>query len=281
MAKIVIDRGTLIVETEQPDTHWRSCIEIPIAHVEGASIDRALARRCACVATDDDGDLGFLHIASLAGNGEQVVCAVHDCERAISIRLRNERFTRLVVDVDDPDDALTAIEHAIRREQLPASTLAFLLGALESDETLSAAIEGLWKTSVRAQVAPAGANLLDVARDALGDSAFAGAMAAGQAASRDVLRDLRPRLAGQPERSVTTVHHHPMINARLSARERQVLERLAEGNSNQQIAVKLDIAERTARYHVTSIFNKLGADNRTHAVALAAQMGLLNLGLFA
>ncbi len=61
----------------------------------------------------------------------------------------------------------------------------------------------------------------------------------------------------------------------LSEREREVLRLVAEGLSNQQIAEKLVISERTARFHVTSIFNKLGADNRAQAVALAAERGLL------
>ena len=50
---------------------------------------------------------------------------------------------------------------------------------------------------------------------------------------------------------------------------------MAEVLSNQPIADRLVISERTVRSHVTSIFNKLGADNRAQAVALAAQNGLL------
>ncbi len=61
----------------------------------------------------------------------------------------------------------------------------------------------------------------------------------------------------------------------LSDRERQVLGLVAEGLANKQIARQLGITERTVKFHVTSILNKLGADNRAHAVALAAQRGLL------
>ncbi len=63
--------------------------------------------------------------------------------------------------------------------------------------------------------------------------------------------------------------------AALSARERDVLRRVAGGRSNKQIAHALGITERTVKFHVTSILNKLGADNRAQAVALAAQRGLL------
>ena len=61
----------------------------------------------------------------------------------------------------------------------------------------------------------------------------------------------------------------------LSARELAVLRLVAAGQSNQQIAESLGISERTVKFHVTSIFNKLGADNRAQAVALAGRRGLL------
>jgi DNA-binding NarL/FixJ family response regulator len=61
----------------------------------------------------------------------------------------------------------------------------------------------------------------------------------------------------------------------LSARELAVLRLVAAGQSNQQIAASLAISERTVKFHVTAIFNKLGADNRAQAVALAGKRGLL------
>ncbi len=62
----------------------------------------------------------------------------------------------------------------------------------------------------------------------------------------------------------------------LSARERGVLRLVAAGLSNRQIAAALSISERTVKFHVTAIFNKLGAENRAGAVALAAERGLLS-----
>ncbi len=61
----------------------------------------------------------------------------------------------------------------------------------------------------------------------------------------------------------------------LSERERQVLGLVADGLTNQQIGERLAITERTVRFHVTSLFNKLGADNRAQAVAIANRLGLL------
>lgn len=62
---------------------------------------------------------------------------------------------------------------------------------------------------------------------------------------------------------------------RLSGREREVLRLVAEGKSNKEIAAKLRITERTAKFHVTAIFNKLGAENRAQAVAIAAERHLI------
>ena len=54
-----------------------------------------------------------------------------------------------------------------------------------------------------------------------------------------------------------------------------MLRLVAEGLPTKQIALSLSISERTVKFHVNSIFHKLGADNRAQAVALAAQRGLL------
>jgi DNA-binding NarL/FixJ family response regulator len=61
----------------------------------------------------------------------------------------------------------------------------------------------------------------------------------------------------------------------LSEREREVLRLVAEGLPTKQIAVSLSISQRTVKFHVNSIFHKLGAENRAQAVALAVQRGLL------
>ncbi|HEX6480661.1 MAG TPA: response regulator transcription factor [Ktedonobacteraceae bacterium] len=63
----------------------------------------------------------------------------------------------------------------------------------------------------------------------------------------------------------------------LTERELEVLSLLAQGMPNKEIATKLTISERTAKFHVSSIMGKLGATNRTEAVSLAAQKGLITL----
>ena len=70
--------------------------------------------------------------------------------------------------------------------------------------------------------------------------------------------------------------HMPPYEA-LTERELEVLNLLAQGMPNKEIASQLVISERTAKFHVSSIMGKLGATNRTEAVSLAAQKGLITL----
>ncbi len=63
--------------------------------------------------------------------------------------------------------------------------------------------------------------------------------------------------------------------ASLSDREAQVLEGVARGERNKEIAGRLGISERTVKAHLASVFNKLGVDSRAGAVSVALQNGLL------
>lgn len=78
------------------------------------------------------------------------------------------------------------------------------------------------------------------------------------------------------EKVVARLTEPPPVEAeRLSARELEVLGLLAEGATNKEVAVRLHIAERTVKAHVTSIFNKLGVNSRAEAVAVALRSGIL------
>lgn len=77
---------------------------------------------------------------------------------------------------------------------------------------------------------------------------------------------LDPRVASR----VVALSHAP----RLSPREREVLRLVAAGKSNKEIARELGVTERTIKFHVTGILNKLGASNRTEAAAIAQRLGV-------
>jgi len=55
----------------------------------------------------------------------------------------------------------------------------------------------------------------------------------------------------------------------LTDREREILERVAEGDSNKEIAVRLQISEKTVKHHMTNILQKLQARNRVEAALIA------------
>lgn len=60
--------------------------------------------------------------------------------------------------------------------------------------------------------------------------------------------------------------------AALTAREREIMDLLAQGHDNRIIAARLRIAEKTARNHVSSVFRKLGVSSRAQAVAFARDL---------
>jgi DNA-binding NarL/FixJ family response regulator len=61
----------------------------------------------------------------------------------------------------------------------------------------------------------------------------------------------------------------------LSERELEILQMVASGKSNRAVAEQLSISENTVKYHLKNILQKLGVSNRTEAVTLAMQKGLL------
>jgi DNA-binding NarL/FixJ family response regulator len=89
---------------------------------------------------------------------------------------------------------------------------------------------------------------------------------------------LAERLLGQ--RNVQSVLTQPLAESLaepLTAREREVLDLVSQGLSNKLIARALQISEHTVKFHVSSIYTKLGASCRTDAVSRGARYGLITL----
>jgi DNA-binding NarL/FixJ family response regulator len=59
----------------------------------------------------------------------------------------------------------------------------------------------------------------------------------------------------------------------LTLRERDVLEGIAEGLDNAEIALSLKLSEKTVRNHITRVFDKIGVDHRYQAIVLAREAG--------
>jgi DNA-binding NarL/FixJ family response regulator len=69
--------------------------------------------------------------------------------------------------------------------------------------------------------------------------------------------------------------------AGLTERERSILEALAKGKSNDEIAKELWVTQQTVKFHLTNIYRKLGVKNRTEATRIAYQHGLVESPIYA
>jgi DNA-binding NarL/FixJ family response regulator len=168
------------------------------------------------------------------------------------LRLAAERRPAVaLVDLAMPElDGATAI--ARLREAAP-ETRALVLTAFDSDERIIGAIEAgargyLLKGAPRAEIFAA-VRLV----------AEGGSLLQPLVAARLVARVARPAAPA------------------LTARELEVLRLVAQGRANKEIAAALGVTERTVKFHLSAIMGRLGAANRTEAVALAAQLGLIEL----
>lgn len=119
-----------------------------------------------------------------------------------------------------------------------------------------------------------------------GDEAIARALRAGAQAyllktalHEDLLKAIRVVHAGKkhipPDIADRLAQRLP--DSELSSREIEVLELIAKGMSNREIAGTLFIAEGTVKFHVINILNKLNANDRTMAVTIALQRGVIFL----
>ena len=117
-------------------------------------------------------------------------------------------------------------------------------------------------------------NIRAVLPPAAGDAVIAAALRLAAAGFRIVPADPVPApIFGNGELALTA--RLPTAGIALTQREQQVLALLAEGAPNKLIARRLDISVHTAKFHVAAILQKLGAVNRTDAIAIAMREGLV------
>jgi DNA-binding NarL/FixJ family response regulator len=83
-----------------------------------------------------------------------------------------------------------------------------------------------------------------------------------------------PQRKAEPTAHTEKSPHQPC--AAITPREKTVLKLLAQGKRNQEISEALGITERTVKFHVSSLFCKLKAKNRTELVLLALQRDLVD-----
>jgi len=78
-----------------------------------------------------------------------------------------------------------------------------------------------------------------------------------------------------PEIAIKMAEHHG--DDALTEREIEILRQVAAGNANKMIADNFSISEQTVKAHMRNILSKLGANDRTHAVTIALQRGIIEI----
>ena len=163
----------------------------------------------------------------------------------------------VLLDLEMP--GLDGVEALAQMRQVAPAVRAIVFTAFDTDERIVGAV----------QAGAQGYLLKGVPRDEL----FHAIRVVSQGGSL-----LQPVVASKLMRRIATPNPAANPNAApLTEREQEVLGWLARGRVNKEIAAGLGISERTVKFHVSSIFNKLGATNRTEAVTLAVQRGLVTL----
>jgi len=119
-----------------------------------------------------------------------------------------------------------------------------------------------------------------------GDAQALGALKAGASGyllksslGTELLEAIRSVHAGKRRISAEIAHElgQHVAEDELTAREVEVLRRVAAGQSNKRIAAELALSESTVKAHVRSILPKLNASDRTHAVTIALRRGIFDL----
>lgn len=159
----------------------------------------------------------------------------------------------LLLDLTLPGGGLDSIETILTRA--PGVRILILTASEHDDDLLTALERGAQGYALKGL---SGDDLRGIVRAiARGERYVPPALAAGFL--------LSAAKAGRP------VIHEPSPVERLSEREQQVLDLLADGRSNREIGEGLHLAEKTVKHYVTSILQKLDVRNRTQAALLARE----------
>ena len=171
----------------------------------------------------------------------------------------------VIVDIDASPDSSLSLAHRLK-QRLPSVGI-IMLASSPSDDQLFQAIENQVAAYLSKEIN--GDQLADMVRR----------VARGEYPINESLSS-RPELAGKILNQFQELSGKTEVETLISpltARETEILNYVAQGNSNKQIAAKLSISEQTIKNHVASIMLKLNANARTQAVVIAVQQGLISI----
>lgn len=170
-----------------------------------------------------------------------------------------------IVDLDAAPDSGLSLAHRIK--QVTPSTAVVVLASDTSDAQLFKVIRSQASAYLSKDVSSE--ELCDVVRRT----------ASGEHPINESLNN-RPKVAQHILHQFQELSQQREVESLISpltSRETEVINYMAQGYANKQIAVKLDISEQTIKNHVTSILSKLDANARTEAVVKAIRRGLISM----
>ncbi|WP_327066291.1 response regulator transcription factor [Kitasatospora sp. NBC_01302] len=208
------------------------------------------------IADDDEVTRSGLRMLLAAQPGIAVVGEAADGVEAVE-QARRLRPDVVLMDVRMPRlNGLEATRQLLTSDDLPDPPKIVVITTFENDGYVTAALS-------------AGASGFVLKRRPVREIAEAvRVVAAGEAILFPAA--LRRMVAARPLGSASA-----LPNAALTGREEEVLRLMATGRSNPEIADSLTVSLETVKTHVGNVLTKLGAQNRTHAVVIAYESGLV------
>jgi len=205
---------------------------------------------------------GILHALSSAED-IQVVSQAKTSDKESIIKIMPADV--VILDVDGPsENGLGSVQRL--KQRLPGVGI-IVLTSNPSDDRLLQVIENQVAAYLSKEIS--GDQLADMVRR----------VARGEYPINDSLSS-RPELAGKILSQLQELSGKTEVEtliAPLTARETEILNYVAQGYGNKQIAAELTISEQTIKNHIASIMVKLNARARTQAVVIAAQQGLISI----
>ncbi len=170
-----------------------------------------------------------------------------------------------LVDIDSPSDSGLTLAHRIK--QRSPSIAVIVLASNPNDAQLFQALKAQATAYLNKEITAD--QLIDIVRRA----------ARGEHPINESLIT-RPKVAEQvlhQFQELSWQSKAETFGSPLTPRETEILNYIAQGYPNKQIAAKLGISEQTIKNHVTSILRKLNANARTEAVVVAIKQGLISI----